>query len=157
MPVLDSAVITLRCLGTIEGSRFLDGRTADGTVGLAPTTDQTRFSGTRWQVRKSDDVITLRCMGDIGPPFGGPRFLDGRTADGTVGLAAETTGVFTGTRWDIQEVEPNVVTLKCLGAIEGPKFLDGRTAEGTVGLAPATTGGFTGTRWQLTVVQTPIH
>ena len=28
-------MVYLYCLGTIEGNRFLDGRTADGTVGLA--------------------------------------------------------------------------------------------------------------------------
>jgi hypothetical protein len=38
-----------RCLGLIDGPRFLDGRTADGTVGLAPSTDPP-FSGTHWQV-----------------------------------------------------------------------------------------------------------
>ena len=38
--------VLLRCLGTASGSaRFLDGRTGNGTVGLAPEAT-TRFSGT---------------------------------------------------------------------------------------------------------------
>lgn len=40
--------LAFMCLGDIEGPRFLDGRTGDGTVGLAPSIDG--FSGTRWKV-----------------------------------------------------------------------------------------------------------
>jgi hypothetical protein len=36
-------------LGTVEGPRFLDGRTKDGTVGLAPA-NLPPFSGTFWDV-----------------------------------------------------------------------------------------------------------
>ncbi|WP_414582282.1 hypothetical protein [Scytonema sp. PCC 10023] len=35
--------------GNINGPRWLDGRTADGTVGLAPTKDEP-FTGTKWRV-----------------------------------------------------------------------------------------------------------
>ncbi|MCC5642551.1 hypothetical protein LC607_06210 [Nostoc sp. CHAB 5824] len=38
------------CLGNIPGPKFLDGRTADGTVGLAPDTGE-NFSGTRWRLK----------------------------------------------------------------------------------------------------------
>lgn len=43
--------VSLRCLGDIPGrARYLDGRTANETVGLAPTTEPP-FTGTRWEVR----------------------------------------------------------------------------------------------------------
>jgi hypothetical protein len=74
--------------------------------------------------------------------------LDGRTGDGTVGLAPNTDGGFTGTKWRFQDFGGYIVTLECLGNIDGPRFLDGRTASGSVGLAPNTGGIFTGTRWK---------
>ena len=90
-------VVKFRCLGNIEGPRFLDGHTADGTVGLAPNTDAS-YSGTGWQVMDAGQgAVAFRCLGNIE----GRRFLDGRTASGTVGLAANTGPSFTGTRWAV--------------------------------------------------------
>ncbi len=89
--------LTLKCLGSIEGSRFLDGRTGDGTVGLAPSTDSP-FTGTHWEVIDDGlNRVVLKCLGNIEEP----RFLDGRTGDGTVGLAPSTDGPFTGTHWEV--------------------------------------------------------
>ena len=140
--------VSLRCLGNIPGPRYLDGRTADGTVGLAPNLSA-KYSGTRWRVvRAGDGVVELKCLGDIE----GPRWLDGRTADGTVGLAPNTNEPFTGTRWQVLQVgynNPNIVALRCLGDIEGPRWLNGRTADGTVGVAPTTEPPFTGTKWEV--------
>ena len=42
--------VTLECLGHLFGNRWLDGRPAEGTVGLAPRTDG-GFTGTRWLLR----------------------------------------------------------------------------------------------------------
>jgi hypothetical protein len=140
--------VALRCLGNIPGPRYLDGRTANGTVGLAPNLSP-EFSGTRWRVvRVGDGVVELKCLGNIE----GPRWLDGRTADGTVGLAPNTNRPFTGTRWQVIQVgynSPNIVVLKCLGDIEGPRWLNGRTADGTVGVAATTEPPFTGTKWEV--------
>jgi hypothetical protein len=140
--------VSLRCLGNIPGPRYLDGRTANGTVGLAPNLSP-RFTGTEWRVvRAGDGVVELRCLGEIE----GPRWLDGRTADGTVGLAPNTNRPFTGTRWQVIQVgygNPNIVVLKCLGDIQGPRWLDGRTADGTVGVAATTEPPFTGTKWEV--------
>lgn len=147
--------ITLKCLGHVDGPRFLDGRTADGTVGLAPEANQD-VSGAFWEVRGEPNAVLLRCAGHIP----GPRFLDGRTADGTVGLipAVKQDGLFdepdpalTGARWSVLDVAPNEVIFTCLGHVHGPRFLDGRTEDGTVGLAPQTGGPFTGTRWLVEV------
>jgi hypothetical protein len=140
--------VSLRCLGNIPGPRYLDGRTADGTVGLAPDLTA-RYSGTKWRVyRAGDGVVALFCLGTTQ----GPRWLDGRTADGTVGLAPGTKKPYTGTRWQVVQLDsgnPNIVALKCLGDINGPRWLDGRTANGSVGLASTTQPPFTGTRWEV--------
>jgi hypothetical protein len=89
--------VSLKCLGAIEGPRFLDGRTVGGTAGLAPNTSFP-FTGTRWEViDDGPNRMVLKCLGAIE----GPRFLDGRTADGTVGLAPATDGIFTGAHWEI--------------------------------------------------------
>ncbi|MBV8814757.1 MAG: hypothetical protein JO271_09715 [Verrucomicrobia bacterium] len=140
--------VSLRCLGNIAGPRYLDGRTANGTVGLAPNMSP-EFTGTRWRVvRLSDEVVELKCLGNIE----GPRWLDGRTADGTVGLAPNTSGRFTGTRWQVVQAgynDPNIVELRCLGDIDGPRWLNGRTADGTVGIAPTTEPPYTGTKWEM--------
>jgi hypothetical protein len=87
----------------------------------------------------------LKCLGNDD----GPRLLDGRTHDGSVGLAPNLDKALTGTLWDpIDQGDGNFV-LKCLGKDDGPRFLDGRTRDGTVGLASATDGPFTGTHWKL--------
>jgi hypothetical protein len=140
-------IVTLECMGNIPGSRWLDGRTGNGTVGLAPR--KVGFTGTRWQIFEIDSgVYALKCLGHIK----GPRWLDGRTGDGTVGLAPSTDKQFSGTRWQIFEISSNVLAFKCLGDIEGSRWLDGRTGNGTVGLAPNTPtpdGGFSGATWRL--------
>lgn len=93
-------------------------------------------------------VYTLKCLGNAN----GPRWLDGRTGNGTVGLALETGRQFSGTRWEIFEISSGILALKCLGNVNGPRWLDGRTGNGTVGLAPNTPtpdGGFSGATWRL--------
>jgi hypothetical protein len=133
--------VYLKCLGNVPGPRYLDGRTADGTVGLAPNTG---FTGTKWNLQKlNDGTYIVQCLGNLP----GPKFLDGRTGTGTVGLATTTAG-FSGTRWQLLNLGNGEYALECLGNVEGPRFLDGRTGNGSVGLAPESGGGFTGTKWQ---------
>ncbi|MEP0859257.1 hypothetical protein [Trichocoleus sp. DQ-U1] len=88
-----------------------------------------------------ETVIRLECLGDIS----GPRLLDGRTGDGTVGLVDNPA--FSGTRWKVHEIGAGVIQLECLGDIPGPKLLDGRTGDGTVGLIASTS--FSGTKWKV--------
>ena len=94
----------MKCLGDIEGPRWLDGRTADGTVGLAPNTNRP-FTGTRRQVLQvgynNPNIAVLKCLGDIE----GPRWLNGRTAGGTVGVAPTTEPPFTGTKWEVIPID----------------------------------------------------
>lgn len=143
-----TSIVALKCLGNIEGARWLNGRTSDGTVGLVPELNK-NVPGTKWSMQRVLDGqginqgIALKCLG----PIEGPRWLDGRTKDGSVGLALGTGGQFTGTRWVINpldEANHSIVGLKCLGTIEGPRWLDGRT-RGSVGLAPRT--GSPSTKW----------
>ena len=98
----------------------------------------------------ADAIVTLKCLG----VQDGPKFLDGRTYNGTVGLAPSTGGGFSGTIWDLSDegVNSGIIRLKSRGDQDGPRYLDGRTFNGTVGLAPSTGGGNTGTRWELGVV-----
>jgi hypothetical protein len=143
--------ITLECLGGPENVHFfLDGRTAEGNVGLAPTTGGV-FTGTRWEVifvtSPSNDEIHLRCLGTTP----GNRWLDGRTADGGVGLAPTTGGVFTGTFWQASLVRGNDITLKCLGrGVEGNRWLVGHPQDRTVGLAPQP--GSQETKWRVSIL-----
>jgi len=141
--------VALKCLGNVPGNRFLDGRTQNATVGLAPSLTK-RFSGTKWRVFNAgpNGRISLQCRGNVQ----GNRWLDGRTQNATVGLAPNRNKPFTGVVWEIVPLDdnnPNIVALKCLGDIEGNRFLDGRTGDGSVGLAKSTDPPFTGTRWQV--------
>jgi hypothetical protein len=93
-----NGIIALRCEGKLKGPRFLDGRTNDGTVGLDPSA-KAPFTGTRWRIVPVDannpDIVALQCLGEVD----GPRFLDGRLHNGTVGLALADKP-FSGTRWE---------------------------------------------------------
>lgn len=139
------AVVVLLCGGVTPGPRYLDGRPAEGTVGLAPHTTG-RYTGTRWRVHGAGGgAVTLKCLA----AQAGPRFLDGRTDTGTVDLAPTTDRAVRGTRWEITRVAPLRYTLMCEGDVDEPRFLDGRTRDGSVGLALATDGDVRGTRWTL--------
>jgi len=101
------------------------------------------------------DYITLECLGD--KP--GPRYLDGRTHNGTVGLAPHTNPPYTGTRWHLTTNSRNVRNpnaaghfLECLGEESGPRWLDGRTDNGDAVLSPTRSAPYTGTRWWIAVV-----
>ncbi|MGL6345239.1 MAG: hypothetical protein ACRC80_39565, partial [Waterburya sp.] len=92
------------CLGKIPSpeKKYLDGRTANSSVGLAPNLKE--FTGTGWRVEKRQSAdkgiyYTFYCLGDSDQR--GFRFLDGKTADGSVGLVESLEG-FTGTWWRIR-------------------------------------------------------
>jgi hypothetical protein len=146
--------ISLSCLGDRPGPRFLDGRTENGTIGLAPKL-AAPFTGTKWRViRNGQGDLWLQCRGHIE----GPRWLDGRTHNGTVGLAPTNHKPYTGTRWKVvplDDTNPNIIALQCLGDIKGSRWLDGRTHDGTVWLAPKMEAPFTGTRWQVALYPVP--
>jgi hypothetical protein len=137
-------IVSLISLGSGPGARYLDGRTDDGTVGLAPN-GEVPFTGTRWRVSDGGGgSFILKSLSKID----GPRFLDGRTDDGSVRLADASGPSCSGTHWEITKLGSGVsFSVRCLGTTEGPRFLDGRTGDGTAGLAPSVCPPFTGTHW----------
>jgi hypothetical protein len=143
-PLDFNQIYSLRCLGQVNGPRYLDGHTHDGTVALVKDLVKPYY-GTKWQlVNAGSGAVAFRCRGNLP----GPVWLDGRTHNATVGLAPAATGNYTGARWQLIEVQGGF-TLKCLGKIEGPRWLDGRTQNASVGLAKTTEYPFTGTKWEI--------
>jgi hypothetical protein len=147
-------VVTLECLSKIQNPefRFLDGRTLEGAVGLAPHTSAP-FSGTQWRVRFHGRIVALECQGQVQVPITG-RFLDGHTPASTVAFAPTPLSRFTGARWLLQGGSGDV-TLKALGELEGEnRFLNGR-ADRVVELAANAGPDFPGTQWEMTEVPSP--
>ncbi|MDM8551194.1 PKD domain-containing protein [Desulfobacterales bacterium HSG2] len=148
----DSQFVYIKCLGHIEGARYLDGNTVEGTVNLVSSiSDASGFTGTKWQmIDDGGDGILLKCLGHIE----GPRYLNGRTVEGTVELVSETEEL-SGTRWEIIENDDGSF-IKCLGHIEGARYLNGITYEGSVGLVHETSG-CSGAMWQIIPVEIPVR
>ena len=139
------AVVVLLCAGHRPGPRYLEGRPAEGTVGLAPHATG-RFPGTRWRVHDAGGgAVTLECLG----AQAGLRVLRGHPDTGTVAVAPTTDRDGTGTHWEITKVAPLRYTLRRLDAVDELRFLDGRPDDGSVGLTPATDGDALGTRWTM--------
>jgi len=154
LPLKGGDQIHLECLGDKPGPRWLDGRTQDGTVGLAPNT-QPPYTGTLWTVSVLSDYFNYYAFYCEGTGPGDARLLDGRTQDRTVGLAPNTQPPYTGTKWHLttniaDQPNPDFAGyfLYCEGTGPGDaRWLDGRTDAGDVVLSPTTNKPFTGTRW----------
>ena len=83
---LEPWLVNLECLGSLPGPRFLDGRTANGTVGLAPSTDFP-FTGTQWALWRGFQQTILLCLGHAS----GRRVLVS-PEPGKVGLGGDAAG-----------------------------------------------------------------
>jgi len=152
--------ISLECQSTEPGPKFLDGRTADGTVGLAPNTNPP-FTGTRWEAVKvlgTQNHFWFFCRSEWPRPAGAPyyepgnRRLDGRTQNSTVGLAPSRSAPYTGTKWEVINYGAGLIVLGCLGNIPGPRFLFGRPSNSEdrrVGLINLTDGIGLGSHWKV--------
>jgi hypothetical protein len=149
-PLRAGDLVILVCLGNnaeIDGNRYLDGRTREGAVGLAPRTRR-GFTGTRWKVVKlGRGAFGFECQGSVQ----GNRWLDGRTGDGTVGLAPKTGGRFTGTMWKLHHRGEGKFQLESLGEVEGPRWLNGVTGDATVQLTDD--NQLSGTFWMVMKVE----
>jgi hypothetical protein len=55
-------IVALGCQGHEVADRFLDRRTQDSTVGLAPMAVE-RSTGTHWLRQNVNGAITLKCLG----------------------------------------------------------------------------------------------
>lgn len=162
--ITQRTALSLQCIGMVIGSdpgRILDGRTANGTVGLA-TGNVEPFTGARWLARPDPSApnnpsqIVLECLGHIA----GPRFLDGRTQDGSVGLAPNTDPPFTGTRWQVIDAGSDQVNLRCLGTStqgKNVRFLHGNIGQGTLSLVAQAGDVSSATRWQVLDAQPKPH
>ena len=140
----DGSKFLLESLGTTPGSKWLNGRTADGTVDLAPRYGEP-FDGTVWEPHAvGPSMFTLRNLGDIE----GARWLTCRTDTGAVTLSQTANAPPPATTvWRAEVLDSGVVGLACGEA--GNSWLDGRTQTGGVDLAPSNTPPFTGARWRL--------
>lgn len=145
----DGDVVAIQTEGNIPGSSWLDGRTGNGTVGLAPQFGGDAFTGTLWQVARHPEGLSFRTLGTFAGPPPDPRWLDGRTAVGTVGLAPNFSPPFTGAAWRLTAFEGRGFTMQTLGTIPGPTFLDGRTLDGSVGLIPVVDAAHSGAVWRV--------
>ncbi|NMG18923.1 hypothetical protein [Brasilonema bromeliae] len=93
--IINNRVVALENQGVINGSKWLDGVTADDSVKLAPNT-KGGYTGTKWTINiLGDGVVALDNQGKS-------KWLDGVTADGSVRLAPNTEGN-TGIRWRISK------------------------------------------------------
>jgi len=60
---------------------------------------------------KPGNNVSLRCLGKIrGPNY--PNYLDGRTRDGSVGLAPKLTPTFSGTKWKVFTAGSGAISLQ---------------------------------------------
>src|SRR5205823_13189924 len=82
-------------------------------------------------VLKDGSKFLLESLGNI--PCS--RWLDGRTAVGTVGLAPRFGEPFSGTVWEPHGLGPRLFSLRNLGNIEGARWLTCRTDNATVTLS----------------------
>jgi hypothetical protein len=153
---MSSETIVLSCRSTVHGgNRLLAGHNGNGAVGFGTDGhDNTHWSRTI-EIVKGQQVWTLRCLDTFNPNHA---FLDGRTQDGSVGLAPNASKTFSGTRWLAHDLGGGEVALECLGTFKNANFvfLDGRPGNGTVGLAPTTKPPFSGTRWFVDRPSVPI-
>ncbi len=146
--LVNDDIVTIQTEGNIPGPSWLDANTGNGTVALAPQFGGDVFTGTWWQIARHDGVLSFRTLGRLAGT-GTPVWLDGRTADGTLGLAPNFAPPFTGASWRLDPFQGRGFTMKTLGTIPGPTFLDGRTVGGTVGLIPAVDAAHTGAVWRV--------
>jgi hypothetical protein len=141
-------VVTLQCLGTVQGQfylGYLDGNTTSGSVQLQPTIAP---SGTRWLVIDAGGgVIHLQCLGDTQGPFY-QAYLDGNTGTGSVRLSTTTDSAHSGTNWSVLDTGGGEIHLQNQGTVQQAfyrGYLDGNTTSGSVQLQHTT--DYTGTNW----------
>jgi hypothetical protein len=87
------------------GDRWLDGRTQNSSVGLAPSRGA-QYTGTKWEVTKwtvvdGVETVALKCLGTL-PDSG--RYLIGRIHNGTVGLTRYVSDSYPATLWKVRKL-----------------------------------------------------
>jgi hypothetical protein len=118
----------------------LDGRTVDGSVGLALTTAYP-FTGTLWILINQGDYFSLECLGNVKVPS--HRFLSADPRTGVVSLVADLSGA--NSHWKLSGNKNTGYNFE----IVTHNYLDGVTANNAVKLSPATSWPYTGTWWRV--------
>jgi hypothetical protein len=149
MPSGDLAFWPLVARRANNTQKYLDGRTADLSVGIAPIT-LNPFGGTHWTAQElTQGIITLK----LTLFQGGDRFLKGRPDTAKVELDSIADQVEFPCFWEPIIVDHqndfDVWILRSMSIFDGPRFLDYRSADDSVGMAPFIDGVFGGTRWTL--------
>jgi len=139
----------LQCAPTDNNGPFLNGITTNCGVNMVDSATYPN-TGTRWMVVDQTDTLgyyIFECRGHIQTSC---KYLDGRTADDSVGLAPAYSEEYPGTAWQVY-TDGLYEYFNCLEAITLGRdyWLDGRTADNSVGLAPVIGGIYTGTRWSM--------
>lgn len=140
--------IYLRCEGTLDGFRWLNGLTANNDVNLASYRGDNN-TGTKWLVIDGPDegTFVFQTQGNIP----GNTYLDGYTPISDVGLAPYFGGYYSGTVWKAITLPDGQFAFYCMGDKAGDRYLNGGTPNGIVGLAPYYGGYYSGAVWSIWV------
>lgn len=93
----------LKCLGSVEGKRFLNGKITRRRLTLFENAENKLDGGTKWKaspVPNEPDTFRFNCYSSDKHPF----YLDGDTLDKTVGLLEQADIGRSGTRWKVEPV-----------------------------------------------------
>ena len=148
--------VTISCLGTVDGPRFLRGQVrGDHGVTLVTLRDGHQ-NDTIWRRNQNSTgrLWNLECLGDHPPGVNpGRLFLAGTSNGGALIEPASEGPDGKPEIWHAREI-PGVLfgfTLESIGLrdVGAAAFLDGRTQFAAVGFARNTDPPFTGTRWEI--------
>jgi hypothetical protein len=149
-------VVTIRCLGTVKGPRFLRGMMRGDRSVVLVTLKNGQGDDTFWRRTQNSTgrLWNLDCLGRPPPGVNPDRMFLAGTRNGRALLEPQSDAP--DGKPDIwrARVIPDVsfgFTLENIGLrdVGAPAFLDGRTQNGSVGFAQNTDPPFTGTRWEI--------
>ncbi len=152
----DGTTIKLYCLGHLPGATWLYAGFENGKPVPRLGAEHAHAASFRVEGGVSGSDLRLRWIGGTTLQ---KWYLDGRTLDGTVGIAGPANS---GTWWKAYYFDGygGSVRLDCQGHLKTPdnfRWLDGRTTSATIGLAPNVDyPRYSGTRWIATPVATPL-
>lgn len=139
------AIIALQAQGIAPEPTWLAVKRRSGIVGLAPSPED-KFADTKWRVvtTGSNNIVYLSTLENS------PRYLDGYTVNGGIGLASSTQiPPYSGIQWKVYMNDDKTIYLKTLGHIPGLHWLESIPEEGSVRLVGDWEGVPTGTRWKV--------
>ena len=153
--------ITLRCLGNVDGPRFLRGLVREDHSVRLVSLSEGHSDDTHWERGQSAsrEFWELQCLGGQPPGVTHTALFLGGGRSGSVLITPASQGPEGKPQiWHAREVPglPVAFTLESVALRDAgvaARFLDGRTQSGEVGLAPNTDPPFTGTHWEISRVK----